>query len=136
MASASQNRSLLYAVDETPPLWMSLFLGFQHVLLVFSGIVFVPLIVAKGSGVQPDQIEFVAFASIIVTAVSTLIQVQRFGPDRLRICALHGYVGSIHRVQPVRGSFGGLRAGRHHVSDFRAPGVHLFLFSQAPLEKS
>jgi len=79
MDSTPRNDSLLYAVDETPPLWMAFFLGLQHVLLVFSGIVFIPLIVAKGSQIPPDQIEYVAFSSIIVTAVSTLIQVLRFG---------------------------------------------------------
>lgn len=80
MTIESQPSTLLYAVDERPPFWTSVFLGIQHVLLIFSGIVIVPVIVARGSDVPPEQIEFVAFAAIIVSSISTLIQVLRFGP--------------------------------------------------------
>lgn len=73
------NKKLLYAVDEKPPVILSMALGLQHVLLIFSGIVMVPAIVARAGNVPPDQVEYVAFASLIVSSISTLIQVIRFG---------------------------------------------------------
>jgi len=73
------NQELLYAVDERPPQWIAASLGLQHVLMAFSGIVVIPVIVARGSDIPPEQIEYVAFASILVSAISTLIQVLRFG---------------------------------------------------------
>ena len=50
-----------------------MFLALQHVLTMFNGVVIVPTIVAKGTHIAPERIEFVAFASILVPSVSTFI---------------------------------------------------------------
>ena len=70
---------LLYAVDENPPTWMSILLGLQQVIFAFIGVVFVPVIVARGGNVPAEQVEFIIFASIAVSGISTLTQVVRFG---------------------------------------------------------
>ena len=79
MENNLQTRSLLYAVDEKPPVWMAVFLAIQHVLIMFSGVIIVPTIVAKSSNIPPEEVEYVAFASIIVASISSFIQAIRFG---------------------------------------------------------
>ena len=72
-------RSLLYSVDENPPHWLTLVLSFQHVLLMFNGIIIVPAIITTAFDVSSEQISYIIFATIIVTSVTTYIQAVRIG---------------------------------------------------------
>ena len=72
-------RALLYAVDENPPHWLTLISSFQHVLLLFNGIILVPAIIASAFDVSPEEIAYLIFATIIVTSVTTWIQAVRVG---------------------------------------------------------
>ena len=72
-------RALLYSVDENPPHWLTLVLSFQHVLLMFNGIIIVPAIIASAFDVSPEQIAYLIFATIIVTSITTWIQAVRVG---------------------------------------------------------
>jgi len=58
---------------------MSLFLGFTHVVLIFDAIVFIPNIIGKATGLPPEQVEYLAFTSIIIAAVAVLVQTLRIG---------------------------------------------------------
>jgi NCS2 family nucleobase:cation symporter-2/xanthine permease XanP len=69
----------LYSVDEIPPHWLTLVLSFQHVLLMFNGIIIVPAIIATAFDVGPEQIAYLIFATIIVTSITTWIQAVRLG---------------------------------------------------------
>ena len=73
------SRALLYSVDENPPHWLTLVLSFQHVLLMFNGIIIVPAIIATAFDVSAEQIAYLIFATIIVTSVTTWIQAVRLG---------------------------------------------------------
>ena len=75
----TNNRTLLYAVDENPPHWLTFVLSFQHVLLMFNGIIIVPAIISTAFDVRPEQIAYLIFATIIVTSVTTWIQAVRLG---------------------------------------------------------
>ncbi|MDX1412097.1 MAG: solute carrier family 23 protein, partial [Nitrospirales bacterium] len=75
----SSGRTLLYSVDENPPHWLTLVLSFQHVLLMFNGIIIVPAILATAFDVSSEQISYIIFATIIVTSVTTWIQAVRLG---------------------------------------------------------
>ena len=72
-------KSIIYGVNDKPSLLLSLFMGIQHVLLVFNGTVLVPIIIARASNLSVEQTEYIVFATIIVSTVSTIIQVVRFG---------------------------------------------------------
>ena len=72
-------KSIIYGVNDKPPLLLSLLMGIQHVLLVFSGTVLGPIIIARVSNLSAEQTEYIVFATIIVSAVSTVIQIVRFG---------------------------------------------------------
>ncbi len=56
-----------------------MFLGLVHVALIFDAIVLIPNIIGKSTGIPLAQIEYITFASIIIAALSTLIQALRWG---------------------------------------------------------
>ena len=75
----SKSQSLLYSVDESPPLWLTLVLSFQHVLLMFNGIIIVPAIIVNAFDVSMEEISYIVFATIMVTSVTTWLQAVRVG---------------------------------------------------------
>ena len=70
---------LQYSADENPPHWLSLGLAGQHVLFMLSGVLFIPIILAKTGRVSLEEAEYLAFVSILVSGVTSLIQVVRIG---------------------------------------------------------
>ena len=76
-----QTRSvqLQYSADENPPRWLSLGLAGQHVLFMLSGVVFIPILLAKTGRASLEEVEYLAFVSILVSGVTSLIQVVRVG---------------------------------------------------------
>jgi uracil-xanthine permease len=79
MTESAQPDRLLFAVNESPPLWMALILGLQHVLVMYGEVALFPGIAGKLGGAPPDHIAFATFAAIAVSGLCTLIQVVRFG---------------------------------------------------------
>jgi xanthine permease XanP len=73
------NNKLLYSVDENPSFIVSLIQGFQHILLCFSGIVMVPIILGRTTNLSSSEVEYLMFAVLIISALTTLIQVFRIG---------------------------------------------------------
>ncbi|MCC5835028.1 MAG: purine/pyrimidine permease [Opitutales bacterium] len=71
--------SLLYAVDERPPEWMSILLGFQYVLMIVTPILVTPLVVTRAAGLSADEVSWILFASLLASGISTYIQIRRFG---------------------------------------------------------
>ncbi len=75
----SEHKTLLYGVDDKPPVATSIALGFQYVLLNISGMMLTPIIIGNACGLSIEQIEYFIFASILVSALTTVIQVRRVG---------------------------------------------------------
>jgi NCS2 family nucleobase:cation symporter-2/xanthine permease XanP len=69
---------LLYELNDKPPFLLSLFLAIQHVLLYLPGTVILPLIVANVLGLTPIEKERIVFASVLISGVSSFIQVYKF----------------------------------------------------------
>ena len=74
-----RSNKILYEVNEKPPLWLTLLMGLQHVLLIYSSIVFLPVIIGKAAGAPLDHILFASFAAGVASGLVTLIQVLRLG---------------------------------------------------------
>lgn len=70
---------LVYAVDEHPPEWMSVFLGMQLVLLIITPITITPLVLARAAGIDSGQHAWMIFAALIASAIGSFIQIHRFG---------------------------------------------------------
>jgi NCS2 family nucleobase:cation symporter-2/xanthine permease XanP len=76
---SSENTKLLYDVDETPPAWLVVVMGLQHVMLIYSEIVIFPVIIGKKAGAPMEHIIFASFAAALVSGIITLVQVIRCG---------------------------------------------------------
>ena len=75
----TRTAQLQYSADENPPHLLSLGLAAQHVLFMLGGVVFIPILLAKTGRVSLEEVEYLAFVSILVSGVTSLIQVVRFG---------------------------------------------------------
>ena len=79
MSSAQGTSKLLYKLNDNPGFWRSSLLAVQHIILVFSGSVLMPVVICRSTGTSLEQTEYIIFATTIVTAISSFIQVKRFG---------------------------------------------------------
>jgi len=79
MINNAPSDKLLFSVDESPPIWMAMILGFQHVLVMYGEVALFPTIAGKLGGAPPDHIAFATFSAIAVSGLCTLMQVVRFG---------------------------------------------------------
>lgn len=74
-----KTNALLYDVNERPVLWLTLVMGIQHVMLIFSEITLLPVIVGKQAGAPMEHILFASAAAGVAAGATTLIQVMRLG---------------------------------------------------------
>jgi NCS2 family nucleobase:cation symporter-2/xanthine permease XanP len=79
MSTSPDSNNLLYAVDERPPFWMALVLGFQHVIVIYGEIVIFPLVIGRLAGAPSGQVQFACFAAGIAAGICTILQALRFG---------------------------------------------------------
>ena len=54
-----------------------------------------PIIIAKAARIPQEQIEFIVFAAILISAIATIIQIRKQGRLVLVICSLWGLQGLI-----------------------------------------
>lgn len=79
MSTSKSSSKLLYKLDDNPGFVKSVLLGIQHIILVFGGSVLMPVIICRSTGTSIEQTEYIIFATTIITAVSSFIQIKRFG---------------------------------------------------------
>jgi NCS2 family nucleobase:cation symporter-2/xanthine permease XanP len=73
------NDSLLYEVDEKPPPVIGVFMALQHVLLIFSGILFAPIVVGRACDLDQGQVQYLMFAAVVVSGITIIAQVKKIG---------------------------------------------------------
>lgn len=71
------SQNLLYAVNEKPPLWLCVVLGFQHVIVIYSEIIIFPFVVGHLAGADEAHIRFACFSAAVAACISTLLQTIR-----------------------------------------------------------
>lgn len=70
-----QNRhSTANEVDGRPPLFTMLLFGLQHVLVMYAGVVVVPIVVGAGLGLDESQIAALVSIDLVLAGVGTLLQ--------------------------------------------------------------
>lgn len=94
---------LIYGVDDRLPWAAFLLVSFQHVVAMFSGVVIVPLIIAKGAGFSFAETERIINTAIFASAFSTIIQMFR---TRFLGCGYLCPMGSSSTFIPVAISAG------------------------------
>jgi nucleobase transporter 1/2 len=79
MAEAQEHEAqpLLYGIDDVPPPFESITLGFQHYLTMFGSTVAIPLLLAGALGLE-DKVELAKLISTMffVSGITTILQVQ------------------------------------------------------------
>lgn len=81
---------MLYQIDDTPPLGVSILLALQHILAAFAGIIAVPLVVCAALGFNVAQTSLMVSASIFVAGLTTFIQSRGIGPVGARVPGMMG----------------------------------------------
>ncbi|MBN2061558.1 MAG: hypothetical protein JW882_14195 [Deltaproteobacteria bacterium] len=74
-----KNSTLLYGVDDKPPFLTSVSLAFQYTLLNIGSMMLTPIIISRACGLDLAQTEYFIFATLLVSAISTFIQVFQVG---------------------------------------------------------
>jgi solute carrier family 23 (nucleobase transporter), member 1 len=72
----ARNSRLIYGIEDQPPLWETVVLGFQHYLTMFGSTVAIPLLLAEHLGIGDDRL---ALAKLIgtmffVSGITTFLQ--------------------------------------------------------------
>lgn len=70
---------LLFKLEDKPPPLASGFVGFQHLLAMFGGLLTAPLLIALGMGVSAEETTYFIASSLIVSGFATLVQINRVG---------------------------------------------------------
>lgn len=76
---ASGSAKIIYDVNEKAPFWLTALMGVQHVMLIYSEIVLLPVIIGKKAGAPMEHILFAACAAGVACGLVTLLQVLRLG---------------------------------------------------------
>lgn len=102
------SESLIYGVDERPPLRETLFAAVQHLLAIFVAIITPPLIIAKALNFDLETTSFLVSMSLFISGVATFIQCRRVGPVGCGLLCIQGtsfsFIGPIIAI----GNAGGL----------------------------
>ena len=68
-----------YQADENPPSPLAFGLGLQYAVLTIAGIVLTPAIVVRAAGLGDPLLTWTAFAALVVSGVTTIVQARRVG---------------------------------------------------------
>jgi NCS2 family nucleobase:cation symporter-2/xanthine permease XanP len=80
----------VYGVDAQPPLLETLFVGLQHTLAMFAGIVTPPLLIAAGLSLPHGETSFFVSMALFASGISTITQVMRAGPVGSGLLSVQG----------------------------------------------
>lgn len=86
---ASQS-SVIYDIEDKPPLGEAIPLGIQHVLAMVLGNIAVPLIIATTVGLATGRTTFLVQMALIVAGVASLVQAYPIGPIGGRVPVMMG----------------------------------------------
>lgn len=79
-----------YGLEAKLPLGQTLLLGLQHMLAMFVGIITPPLIIAGVAGLNTAETGFFVSMALMVSGLTTYIQVTKIGPVGSGLLAVHG----------------------------------------------
>ena len=68
-----------YQADENPPSPLAFGLGLQYAVLTIAGIVLTPAIVIRAAGLGDPLMTWAAFAALLVSGITTIVQARRVG---------------------------------------------------------
>ncbi len=81
---------VLFGLEAKPPLRVAMGAALQHLLAIFASIVTPALILCGMCGATPELTRHVAGMSLLISGVSTFIQIHRFGPVGSGLLSIQG----------------------------------------------
>lgn len=97
---------LAVGLEDKPAAPLAAFIGLQHLLAVFGGIVTAPLLIALGMGLPADDTAYLVSSALVVSGLATLVQIARFGPVGSGLLSIQGtsftFVGPLIYLYQVR----------------------------------
>jgi NCS2 family nucleobase:cation symporter-2/xanthine permease XanP len=97
-----------YDLEDKPPVSESMFLGLQHMLAMFVGIVTPPIIIAGVVGLGPQETGFFVSMALIMSGLTSYIQCHRFGSVGSGLLGVHGTSFTFIPMAIASGNAGGL----------------------------
>jgi xanthine permease XanP len=88
-ASVSKS-SLIYGLDDVPPIGESIFVALQHVLASFVGIITPPIIICGSLGLDATNTSYLISMSLFASGICTFIQCKKIGPVGSGLLSLQG----------------------------------------------
>ena len=82
--------TLLYKVEDRPPILTTVLLAAQHLLAALGGIIAVPLVLGGALKLPPDQIVALVNAALLGSGIVTIIQCKGVGPVGIRLPCVMG----------------------------------------------
>ena len=107
MDTNEDGRHIRYAADEKPPTPLAFGLGLQLALLTIAGIVLTPTIVIRAAGEGDPYLAWAAFAVVVVSGISTIVQAVRVGRFGAGYVLLMGTSGAFIAVSIAAIAAGG-----------------------------
>ncbi|MBP2637057.1 MAG: UraA [Firmicutes bacterium] len=71
--------NLVYGVDDRPPVFITLILALQHLMLMSASLIF-PVLVVKATNGSPEEMQGLVSLSMIAGGVGTILQALKKGP--------------------------------------------------------
>ena len=107
MTSESNRTNVRYEPDEKPPMLLTVGLGVQFTVLVVAGIILTPAIVIRAAGGDEVFLVWAAFAALLVSGLTTILQAKRVGPIGAGYILIMGTSGAFIAVSVTALSEGG-----------------------------
>ncbi len=104
---ADSSGHLRYAVDEEPPILLTLGLSAQVVTVVLTGIILIPIIVLTAADAR-QFIEWAVFATLLVSGLATMLQARPIGAFGAGYPLYMGTSGAFIAISTAAVAIGGL----------------------------
>jgi xanthine permease XanP len=98
---------LYYGLNDKPPLHISFLLALQNLILVIPGTIIAPLIIIKALNLPDADKEMIIFMSILMSGISTFIQIKKIGKLGSGYVLFMGTSGAFISVSIAAGMAGG-----------------------------
>ncbi len=108
MPTPASHYGIVYGLHARPPLRETLFVGLQHTLAMFAGIVTPPLLIATSLGLPPHETSFFVSMALFASGISTITQVMQVGAVGSGLLSVQGTSFVFLAPAQAAGAVGGI----------------------------
>lgn len=86
----AETKIMSFKLGDKPPAKFAAFVGLQHLLAIFGGIVTAPLLVSLGMNLSAADTTYLISAALVISGFATLLQISRVGPIGSGLLSIQG----------------------------------------------